>query len=271
MLSFPNCKINIGLYITERRPDGYHNLETIFYPLQIKDALEIIPTDNEPQLHLSGKAVAGATTDNLVWKAWQLLKQQYPDKVANFNIYIHKTIPMGAGMGGGSADATFMLMLINDYCKLGLNKEVLAKFALQLGSDCPFFIYNTPQYAVGRGEKMEPVNIDLSSCSIQLICPQLHISTAKAFQMITPRKAPFDLKHLPQTPIKDWKDLISNDFETPVFNEHPTLQDIKSQLYNQGALYASMSGSGSAIYGIFPKRQKATVGSGTPFEEYYIE
>lgn len=272
MITFPNAKLNLGLYITNRRTDGYHDLETIFYPLPaLHDALELIKTGGQTQLHISGKAVAGDPANNIIIKAWQLLHKEFPGFVPEFEIYLLKSIPMGAGMGGGSADGAFMLRLLNEYCNLKMDNETLAKYALQLGSDCPFFIYNTPQFAKGRGELMEPVSIDLSGCSIQLICPKLHISTADAFKMISPRPAAFNLKTLNDLPIHEWKDRIANDFEVPVFEQHPVLADIKKQLYNQGALYASMSGSGSTIYGLFPKTQRVAINTKVEFETYWFE
>ena len=270
MLSFPNCKINLGLYITNRRDDGYHDLETIFYPIGLKDALEIVPVKNEVQVQLSGKAIEGDNRNNLVWKAYELMNKNYPDQIPPVHIYLHKAIPMGAGLGGGSSDGAFMLRLINDYCQLDLSSEELSEMALQLGSDCPFFIYNTPQFAKGRGEIMEPINLDLSDYSIQLICPQVHISTAKAFQMLKPKPASFDLRKLPDLPIEDWNEKIDNDFEGPIFGEFPQLKNIKKQLYDQGAIYASMSGSGSAIYGIFKKGEKAILDSSLQFEIFYV-
>jgi 4-diphosphocytidyl-2-C-methyl-D-erythritol kinase len=271
MLSFPNCKINIGLYITERRTDGYHNLETVFFPLQLKDALEIVPAKEETNLHLSGKTVVGNEKENLVWKAYELLQQLHSDKIPAFDIYLLKVIPMGAGLGGGSANGAFMLKAVNKHANLGLSDEELANLALDLGSDCPFFIYNTPQFAKGRGELMEPIELDLSNYSIQLISPELHISTVAAFKAITPKPARFDLRRLPDMQVKDWRGQIMNDFEEPVFRQHPGLKDIKHQLYNNGALYASMTGSGSSIYGIFPKGQMAVVSSELAFEDHYIE
>jgi 4-diphosphocytidyl-2-C-methyl-D-erythritol kinase len=178
---------------------------------------------------------------------------------------------MGAGLGGGSADGAFMLLLFNEYCQLRLGKDDLFQLALQLGSDCPFFIYNSPQFATGRGEIMNPSLVDLSEYSIQLICSDLHISTGEAFKLIEADPAPFDLRNLHQLPIEEWKDFISNDFEGPVFKGHPQLAIIKSELYGQGAIYASMTGSGSAIYGIFPKGKKATLEVDTAFEDIYIQ
>ncbi len=236
-------KINLGLYITARRPDGYHDLETVFYPVPVQDSLEVVPSE-QTSLHISGLEVAGNKEDNLVWKAYAMLQKAFPDKVPPLDIYINKTIPMGAGLGGGSADGAFMLQLVNDHCKLGLDKTTLAEMALQLGSDCPYFIYNAPMYATGRGEDLQPIDVSLKGYSIQLICPQVHVSTVAAFKMITPQPAPFDLRQLGALPIAEWKGHINNDFEIPVFQQHPMLADIKQQLYAGGALYAAMSGSG---------------------------
>ena len=269
MLCFPNCKINIGLYVTRRRDDGYHDIETVFYPIHQYDVLEAVPAC-ETKLHLSGIAVAGNDTDNLVWKAYQLLKTAYPGKIPSLDIYLHKAIPMGAGLGGGSADGAFMLRLLNDQWRLELNTQQLASLALQLGSDCPFFIYNKPQHAIGRGEQLNDIPLDLSAYSIQLVCPKVHVSTAKAFSMLTPKPAAYDLRQLHLLSIEEWKNHISNDFETPVFLQHPALAGIKQQLYNGGALYAAMSGSGSAIYGVFPKSQKAEIKVDVPFDIFYI-
>jgi len=261
MLVFPHCKINLGLFVTHRRADGYHDLETIFYPVrELKDALEMVPAKNgETSLHLSGKAVAGPADKNLVYKAWQLLVARFPGKVIPMEIYLHKVIPMGAGMGGGSANGAVALRLINDLCKLELTDQALAEMALELGSDCPFFIYDMPQFATGRGEKMEPVAIDLSGYGLQIICPDIHVSTAAAFSNIQPKPAAYDLRQLYTLPIADWKNMVLNDFEQTVFAIHPELAKIKQQLYDAGALYASMTGTGSAIYGIFEKGVKPVI------------
>jgi len=269
MICFPNCKINLGLFITNKRDDGYHDLETVFYPLTtegagverkdvrfthvLNDVLEVVPAKGKPELYLSGLAVSGDKNDNLVWKAYLLLQEKYPEKIPVLDTHLHKAIPMGAGLGGGSANGAYMLQLLNDYCALGLPKETLAAYALQLGSDCPFFIYNTPQYATGRGELMQPVSVDLSAYSIRVICPGVHVSTRDAFAKISPRPAPFDLRGISALPVVEWKHCISNDFETAVFKIHPQLAAIKQQLYDEGAVYASMTGSGSAIYGIFKR------------------
>ena len=256
--------------MTRRREDGYHDIETVFYPLPLHDVLEAVPATTTT-LHQSGLPVAGNTHDNLVWKAYELLCKEHPDKVPPLDIYLHKTIPMGAGLGGGSADGAYMLRLLNDYCSLGLSNTQLAEYALQLGSDCPFFIYNTPQLATGRGELMSDINVQLAGYSIQLICPAVHVATGKAFQAITPRAAGFDLSTLGNVPVTKWKNCISNDFEVPVFAQHPVLSDIKQELYAQGAVYAAMSGSGSSIFGIFPKGRKAVVKADIPFKMVYME
>ena len=279
MLCFPNTKINLGLYVTNRRDDGYHDLETVFYPLSpatasdpylpLRDVLEIVPA-NETRLNLSGLSVEGDMYNNLVWKAYQLMSGEFPGKIPPLDIYLHKVIPMGAGLGGGSADGSFMLQLINDYCSLGLTKDALASYALRLGSDCPIFIYNTPMFARGRGEQMTSIDISLATYSLQLICPRVHVSTSSAFSLLAPRPAPFDLRTLQTLPVKQWKASISNDFEKPVFDQYPVLADIKQQLYAQGAIFASMSGTGSTIYGIFKKSEKAVVKVDILFDEFYL-
>jgi len=267
MICFPNAKINIGLFVTEKRGDGYHNLETIFFPVQICDALEVIPAAASG-ISIHGLEVAGDTQQNLVWKALELVQKDFPEKVSAINIQLLKKIPMGAGMGGGSADGAFMLDLLNRFFDLGLNKAQLAQYALALGSDCPFFIYNEPSFAGGRGELLQPISLALSAYTLQIICPKVHITTAEAFKNIQPKPAAFDLKKINELAIKDWPQHIFNDFEVPVFAAHPELGSIKEQLYAQGALYAAMSGTGSTIYGIFEKNRKAQIASGVPFEQF---
>lgn len=270
MLTFPNAKINIGLYVTGKRPDGYHDLETIFYPVQLKDGLEIIDHNvKDNDLKISGLGVGGANDNNLVWKAYYLLQQDFPEKIKPLHIFLHKVIPMGAGMGGGSADGAFMLRMMNDLFQLGLSTQELEQYALQLGSDCPFFIRNQPAFATGRGELLSPVTLDLSSYRIQLICPAIHVNTAAAFKGIMPATPAFDLKNITDLPISEWKENISNDFEQTVFVQHPILKEIKKQLYAQGALYAAMSGTGSTVYGIFEKGKQAVIHTDIPFAEYF--
>ncbi len=253
MLRFPNAKINLGLYITRKRDDGFHDLETVFYPVpQLRDALEMVPAKaGKTDLHLSGLAVGGDLDTNLVWRAFQLLDTACPGKIPPLEIYLHKAIPMGAGLGGGSADASVALQMLNEIAKLGLSDAQLETFALELGSDCPYFIRNTPQFATGRGEQMTPVDIDLSGYRIEVITPEIHVSTRAAFSRVAPKPAPIDLRTLGRIPVSEWKDVLRNDFEESVFVQFPEIAEIKQRLYDQGAVYASMSGSGSAVFGIF--------------------
>ncbi len=269
MICFPNCKINLGLFVVGKRADGYHNLETVFYPLAksaafipkdtgsklqvLNDVLEVVPAKNESSLHMSGLPVAGKLTDNLVWKAYEMMQEEHPGKVPALDIYLHKATPMGAGLGGGSADGAYMLTLLNEFCGLNLTEEMLIDYALRLGSDCPFFIRNTPQFATGRGEKMTPVTIDLSGYDIRVVCSDVHVSTRTAFSGITPKPAPYDLQNINSLPVAEWKHHIFNDFEATVFKTHPELAVTKQMLYDQGAVYASLTGTGSAVYGVFEK------------------
>ncbi|WP_118973501.1 4-(cytidine 5'-diphospho)-2-C-methyl-D-erythritol kinase [Taibaiella koreensis] len=265
MLTFPNAKINIGLYITQKRADGYHNLETVFYPVPFRDALELVDRPGEEgSIALSGLAVAGDREQNLVWRAFQLLQHDFSLQVKPLQIFLHKVIPMGAGMGGGSSDAAFMLRMMNEHFQLGLDTAKLESYALKLGSDCPFFIRNLPAFAAGRGELLEPLSLDLSTYNIQIICPSLHVSTAEAFSGIKPSTAPFDLRRIGELAPEEWRTHIHNSFEDTVMIAHPVLQDIKAELYAQGAIYASMSGSGSALYGIFPRGRQASIGTLIP-------
>lgn len=249
MVTFPNCKINIGLHITAKRPDGYHNLETVFYPLALQDALEIVASD-QTIMNISGTPLD--TQDNICLKAYQLLKNEYPQLPA-VNIHLHKVIPTGAGLGGGSADGAFMLTALNKKFGLGLSQQQLLDHALQLGSDCPFFINNSPAYATGRGEKLEPVPLDLSAYLFVLVHPGIHISTAWAFSKLSPAAKHISLKEAVQQPVSEWRGLITNDFEAVAIPAHPEIGQIIGRLYDAGAAYASMSGSGSAVYGMFPR------------------
>jgi 4-diphosphocytidyl-2-C-methyl-D-erythritol kinase len=271
MLTFPNAKINIGLFITAKRHDGYHDLETIFYPVAVRDALEIIDTpQGNASIHLSGLAVAGDQQKNLVWKAYTLLQKDFSEKIKPVSIHLHKVIPMGAGLGGGSADGAFMLKMLNDHFNLGADTNQLEKYALELGSDCPFFIRNKAAFASGRGEQLEETGLDLSDYSIQLIYPDIHISTAMAFAGITPAPATYSLRDISSLPLDTWKDHIRNDFETSLFPQYPLLQDLKEQLYKGGALYASLSGTGSTVYGIFKKGKQAQISSEATFKQHYL-
>jgi 4-diphosphocytidyl-2-C-methyl-D-erythritol kinase len=250
MVVFPNCKINIGLQVTGKRADGFHDLQTVFYPVAIKDALEIVPAD-KATYSSSGLPVDTADQDNLCLRAFHLLKQDIPS-LPPVKIHLHKSIPVGAGLGGGSSDAAFCLRLLNDKFNLQLSAAQLADYALQLGSDCPFFIRNVPSFATGRGEQLEAVPLDLTTYSLLIVNPRIHISTAWAFAQLRNIPATPDLKNAITLPIEHWKENIYNDFETAVFNAHPVIGHIKEQMYKANALYASMSGTGSSVFGIFP-------------------
>ncbi len=249
MISFPNAKINLGLNITEKRADGYHNISSCFYPISLKDALEIFPS-KKSSFQSTGLPIPGDKADNLVWKAYQLLKKKYD--LPEIDIILHKVIPMGAGIGGGSADAAFMLTMLNEYFSLNLSIEKLEGYALQLGSDCPFFIENSPKYVKGRGEIMELVNIQLEGYYLGLVFPGVHVSTKEAYSGVIPKTPELSVKGIIENyPISDWRELLSNDFEESVTSRINELQMIKEKLYEAGALYASMTGSGSTFYGIF--------------------
>lgn len=248
MVTFPNCKINIGLNITEKRKDGYHNIETVFYPIQWCDVLECITT-KESITSLSISGIDVPIEDNLVTKAYSLLKKDF--ELPNIQILLHKNIPSGAGLGGGSSDAAFMIKLLNNYFKLGLNNTQMQQYASILGSDCAFFIENKPLYAFNKGNEFEEINLDLSNYYIVIVKPNIHVSTAEAYAGVTPSKSELDLRKTIQLPVNEWKNIIKNDFENSIFKKHPSLNEIKQYFYSKGALYASMSGSGSSIYGIF--------------------
>ncbi|WP_295769080.1 4-(cytidine 5'-diphospho)-2-C-methyl-D-erythritol kinase [uncultured Mucilaginibacter sp.] len=249
MIIFPNAKINIGLNITERRADGYHNIESVFYPLMIKDALEIIESDNL-QFQSSGIEIPGSVISNLCLKAYSLLKNDFP-QLPNVNIHLHKNIPIGAGLGGGSADAAFFIMLINETFKIGLDDVHMMNYARKLGADCAFFINNKPLYAFNKGDEFESVELDLASYSLALVMPPVHVSTAQAYSGVIPSLPSATLKELIKLPVTDWKECIRNDFEPHIFKAFPVIEKVKNALYNAGALYASMSGSGASVFGIF--------------------
>jgi 4-diphosphocytidyl-2-C-methyl-D-erythritol kinase len=249
MLSFPNCKINIGLNVVGKRADSYHDLETVFYPVAIKDALEIV-TSTAFNFQSTGLPVTGSLDNNLCVKAYHLLKKDFPGLSA-VDVHLHKAIPMGAGLGGGSADGAFMLMMLNKKFQLGLSEETLIHYALQLGSDCPFFIINKPCYARGRGEKLSPSAVDLSAHTLVLVNPGIHVSTKEAFAKLSPATPAKSVAEIVQQPIETWKNELKNDFEATVFPIYPAIEEVKNELYKKGALYASMTGSGSTVFGIF--------------------
>jgi 4-diphosphocytidyl-2-C-methyl-D-erythritol kinase len=250
MISFPNCKINLGLRILRKRNDGYHDLETVFYPLPHYDIIELIHGSDDLVFSGSGLRVAGEPANNLCFKAIQLLKTDFPELPA-MRMHLHKNIPMGAGLGGGSADGAFTLQLINQKFRLDLSPEQLLSYALQLGSDCPFFIINKPCIGNGRGEQLEEIAVDLSNYGILLVHPAIPINTAEAFSGINPAIPVKSVKEIIQQQVNTWKDELINDFETTVFKTYPDIKSIKDTLYSKGAVYAAMSGSGSTVYGIF--------------------
>ena len=273
MVLFPNCKINLGLNITRKREDGYHDLETIFYPVGLKDALEAIKRGIENKesgvtFSSTGLLVAGNPEENLCVKAWQLLKKDFPDLPA-IQLHLHKAIPMGAGLGGGSSDGAFTLRLLNQLFQLGLSQEQLIAYALQLGSDCPFFILNKPCFATGRGEKMEVIDLDLSGYRFVLVNPNIHISTAQAFSQVEPGKPEQSISKIIQQPIQQWKDLLLNDFEKSISLLYPSIAEIKQELYTKGAIYASMTGTGSTVFGIFEKNSVPNLSLNTNWQVIY--
>lgn len=252
MLVFPNAKINLGLNITEKRPDGYHNLETIFYPVPVEDALEIniLNAGNEKfRLHQAGLEIAGETENNLVVKAYRLLDARF--NLPPIDIHLFKHIPSGAGLGGGSADAAFMLKLLNEKFHLELTTAELEEYAARLGADCAFFVRNQPTYAEGIGNIFSPIAFSLKGYQIWLVKPDIFVSTKDAFARIRPHHPDRSLKDIIQLPVEEWKGLMVNDFEESVFPQFPAIGEIKEEMYRQGAIYASMSGSGSSVYGIF--------------------
>ncbi|ATL48407.1 4-(cytidine 5'-diphospho)-2-C-methyl-D-erythritol kinase [Chitinophaga caeni] len=256
MIAFPNCKINLGLHVLNKRVDGFHDLETVFLPLALKDVLEIITAD-KLTFTMTGINIPGSADDNLCLSAYRLLKRDFP-LLPPVHIHLHKVIPTGAGLGGGSSDAAFTLKLLNEKYHLGIRQETLLQYAAQLGSDCAFFIENTPCYATGRGEILEPLAVDLSAYQFLLVHPGIHVNTGWAFGQLSPGKPGHSLREVNFKDVQDYKGKVSNDFEAAVFQAHPEIAAIKEQMYATGALYASMSGSGSAVYGIYEKGKKIT-------------
>ena len=248
MITFPNAKINLGLDIVEKRPDGYHNLETVFYPIPLCDILEITPTTepNAPEysFKMYNAVFEGSDEDNLVIKAYKALAADH--KLPKVDISLYKHIPTGAGLGGGSADAAFALKMLNDIAGLGLTAGQLRGYASRIGADCAFFIDNTPAYATGIGDILSPTPCSISGYHLVLVKPDIHVSTKDAYALVTPQKPEKPLTEIAQRPIHEWKDAMKNDFERSIFAKHPAMRKIKEQLYAMGAVYASMSGSGSS-------------------------
>lgn len=252
MILFPNCKINLGLYVTGKRPDGFHDLQTAFYPVPLHDVLEIIEKPEAPvSLSLSGIKIED-NNHNTCLKAYALLKKEFP-KLPPVYMHLHKVIPIGGGLGGGSSDGVHTLLLLQKKFNLKLPEEKLQALALTLGSDCPFFINNQPCLATGRGEVLRPFAIDLTAYKIVLVNPGIHINTGWAFSQVTLQTPALELKAILQMPVTQWKDHLFNIFEKPIFDRYPEIKNIKDVLYQKGAVYAAMSGSGATVYGLFKK------------------
>ena len=252
MITFPNAKINLGLNIVEKRPDGYHNLETIFYPIILQDALEVNKSthaDERVHLSVSGNGIDGDPKDNLVVKAYNLIAEDHD--LPPVDIHLFKHIPTGAGLGGGSSDCAFMIKLLNEKFALNMNVEQMEKYAAKLGADCAFFIQNQPVFATGIGNIWEPIEISLSGYHLVLVKPDIFVSTKEAYAKVRPSRPEVSLKDIIRQPIETWKDTMKNDFEDSVFFQYPEIAAIKDEMYDLGAVYAAMSGSGSAVYGLF--------------------
>lgn len=253
MVLFPNCKINLGLQIKDKRADGFHSLETVFLPVPLTDALEVVQTETKDcSLTVTGISIDAHAEDNICVKAYRLLQQHF-SQLPGISIHLHKVIPSGAGLGGGSADGAFMLQLLNRKFNLGLTSESLIPLALQLGSDCPFFILNQPSYATSRGEIMEPIQLLLNGYELVLVNPRIHVNTGWAFKQLQADRPHHNITEVISHPVTEWNGQLVNDFEKPVFAAHPEIAAILDQLYAQGAVYAAMSGTGSTVFGIFTK------------------
>lgn len=250
MISFPNSKINIGLNIVSKRQDGFHNIETVFYPIPYKDILEIIPAENFELINL-GKKIDCKYEDNLCYKAYKLLKNEY--NLSPVKIILYKNVVYGSGLGSGSSDAAHSLILLNKLFNLSLSEDELEFYASKLGADCAFFIKNKAVFAQGLGNKFSEISLNLSGKHLVLCLPDAHINTAQAYKNCKPKAWEQSLKSLIKLPLNQWKSCISNDFEKNLFIEFPNLGAIKEELYEKGAVYAQMSGSGSAIFGIYEK------------------
>jgi len=265
VISFPNAKINLGLHVTEKRPDGFHNIETVLYPIPITDILEIILSEKKGiAFTATGTPIPGDPEKNLVLKAVNLISD------TGYRIHLHKIIPTGAGLGGGSADGAFALKLLNDLWKLDLSVAQMQDFARRLGSDCAFFIENRPVFAFGRGDRFEPMAPDLSEYRIVIVVPPVQVSTPEAYSLVTPRQPLHSLKEIISQPVEEWTGLLTNDFEEPVMNNYPVIREVKEELYRQGAIYAAMSGSGAAVYGVFSRQWAVGSGQFDPSFRVYI-
>lgn len=255
MITFPIAKINLGLNVVSRRADGYHNLETVFYPVPITDALEIYPMDDafpSPtacDLKVTNISIEGDEQRNLVVRAYNMLAERYP--LPRIHAHLHKSIPTQAGMGGGSSDCAYMIRLLNESFKLGMSQEEMISHAALLGADCPFFILGRPAYAEGIGEQLHPIDLDLGGWHIVVVRPDIPVPTKDAFSLVTPQQPDANCRDIVMQPVETWRDTLVNDFEHSVFTLHPEIGRIKERLYDLGAVYAAMSGSGSSVFGLF--------------------
>ena len=256
MITFPIAKINLGLNVVEKRPDGYHNLETVFYPVGIKDALEVFemapdfPSPVDCDLKVTNIHIEGDEQKNLVVRAYNLLKQDFPT-LSRVHAHLYKGIPTQAGMGGGSSDCGYMITLLNEMFRLGLSEQQMIDYAARLGADCAFFISSRPAYAEGIGEKLQPIALDLSGWYIAVVRPAIPVPTKEAFSLITPHHPAKNCRDIVMQPVETWREELVNDFEQSVFALHPEIGAIKNRLYEMGAVYAAMSGSGSSLFGLF--------------------
>jgi 4-diphosphocytidyl-2-C-methyl-D-erythritol kinase len=253
MLTFANAKINLGLFLTEKRSDGYHNLQTVFYPIKIHDVVELVDAD-ETSMLIKGIDIPGDATNNICFKAFKILQKDFD--LPNQQIVLLKNIPVGAGLGGGSADAAFLVKLANQKFNLGLSVEQMEDYVRPLGADCAFFVQNKPTYAFAKGDEFEELAIDLSAYHLVLIKPPVHVSTAQAYSKVNAKQPSTSLKDLIHLPLQDWQAHIFNDFEPSVFQQYPQIEQIKTKLYQAGAKFALMSGSGSSVFGIFENEVK---------------
>ena len=265
MINFPIAKINLGLNVVSKRDDGYHNLETVFYPVPIKDALEVFPmedgfpSDVRCDLKVTNLFIDGDEQKNLVVKAYNMIAQDY--ELPRVHVHLYKHIPTQAGMGGGSSNCAYMIRLLNEMFSLGMSDEKMIGYAARLGADCAFFIKAQPAYAEGIGEKLQPISRDLSGCKMLVVRPNIPVSTKEAFSLITPQVPKKNCLDIVRQPIETWKDELVNDFERSVFAIHPEIGRLKEMMYEQGAVYAAMSGSGSSVFGLF---------SDTPDEKSFV-
>jgi len=272
MIVFPIAKINLGLNVVERRPDGYHNLETVFFPVKLEDALEVtlmdeaFPSPFDCDLKVTNINIEGEEQRNLVVKAYNLLKKDFP-QMPRVHAHLYKAIPTQAGMGGGSSDCAAMLLLLNDMFKLGLMEQQLIDYAAKLGADCPIFILNKPAYAEGIGERLQTIDLNLSGYYLAIVRPDIPVPTKEAFSRIVPCKPEKNCRMIVGQPIETWRKELVNDFEKSVFALHPEIGQIKERLYDMGAVYAAMSGSGSAVFGIFREQPDLSTDFGTMYNK----